>query len=348
MRAELLAAYEKQIHHVAANGAPATARICRAQIALARGSSALGQRIGNWPSDPLKDALPLRVAGGLHHLYLSGNAPELAEVYSQSVTQQSVIDDKVAAIVSRHGGELLTWLDSPPQTNEAGRSANFMAALIWLSPRLGPRFELNEIGSSGGMNLMIDRYHYQLGDVSIGPKNATVRIQPDWQGPMLISMPVEITDIRGCDQNPLDLSDEAVANHLRAYCWPEMPERLERLAKGIELIRQYPPDLVKADAADWTEEQLLRPQAVGTSRVLMHSIVWQYINPDGQDRITAAMAAAGEKATAEKPIAWIALETNIATFEHELRVRYWNGGEMQDQMLGSAHAHGAWLKWSGA
>ena len=28
---------------------------------------------------------------------------------------------------------LLPWLDGPPQTNEAGRSANFIAAMLWLA-----------------------------------------------------------------------------------------------------------------------------------------------------------------------------------------------------------------------
>ncbi|MFZ1743921.1 MAG: DUF2332 family protein, partial [Pontixanthobacter sp.] len=42
--------------------------------------------------------------------------------------------------------------------------------------------------------------------------------------------------------------------------------------------------------------------------------------------------------------AWISLETNRETFRHELRVRYWPGGE-EGILLGCGHPHGAWAEW---
>ena len=46
----------------------------------------------------------------------------------------------------------MPWLDGPPQTNEAGRSANFAAAFLWLVDQgLPADFELMEIGSSAGI-----------------------------------------------------------------------------------------------------------------------------------------------------------------------------------------------------
>ena len=58
------------------------------------------------------------------------------------------------------------------------------------------------------------------------------------------------------------------------------------------------------------------------------------------------MEAAGAAATADKPLAWIALETNRETFKHELWVRYWPGGAETVQ-LAEAHPHGAWVQWLG-
>ena len=58
------------------------------------------------------------------------------------------------------------------------------------------------------------------------------------------------------------------------------------------------------------------------------------------------MAEAGAAATAERPLAWIALETNRATFRHELKVRHWPGGG-EEHLLGEAQAHGAWVRWMG-
>lgn len=336
----------EQADHVVHHGAPATAAVCRAMIALARTDTACGRRIAQWPGSVLGDAMPLRLAGGLHHLFRKGVAPELGAVYAQAVTDQAEIDAIVASVVAHHDAELLPWFDGPPQTNEAGRSASFVAALHWLASRTAPVFELNEIGSSAGMNLLIDRYGYDLGGVTSGPADASCTIRPDWQGPPPPATPFRIETVRGCDLNPIDVCDAAAADRLMAYIWPEAHARFERMEAGIAMIHERAIDLVQADAADWIAARLAKLQAEGVTRVLMHSIVWQYIPADRQAMIEAAMAEAGARATAERPLAWITLETNRATFRHELKVRFWPGGE-EAQLLGEAHAHGAWVQWRG-
>jgi hypothetical protein len=134
-----------------------------------------------------------------------------------------------------------------------------------------------------------------------------------------------------CDVAPVDLADPAQALRLKAFVWPEMTERFQRLEAAIDAARAAPPDLVKMNAADFVEAELARPQAAGTTRVLMHSIVWQYVPGDQQERVTAAMEAAGARASADKALAWIALEANREIHLHELVVRYWPGD-------GAAHA----------
>jgi hypothetical protein len=336
----------EQADHAAHNDAPATAAVCRALIALARGGTACGARIANWPGDVLADAMPLRLAGGLHHLFRKGEAPELGAVYAREVHAQDSVDAIVADVVARHDAELLSWFDGPPQTNEAGRSSSFVAALHWLASRTTGVFELNEIGSSAGMNLLIDRYGYDLGGVVSGPADAPCTIRPDWQGPPPPAMPFKIANVRGCDIQPVDVRDNAAADRLIAYIWPEANARFERMEAGIAMIRDRAVDLVQADAADWITAWLAEPQEAGVTRVLMHSIVWQYIPAERQAMIERAMAEAGAAATAERPLAWIALETNRATFRHELKVRYWPGGG-EPHLLGEAQAHGAWVRWMG-
>ena len=122
------------------------------------------------------------------------------------------------------------------------------------------------------------------------------------------------------------------------------PERFARLDFAAQSAGEMKPDLVQADAAEFVEAALARPQAVGTTRVLMHSIVWQYLGDARRARITAAMEAAGARASAERPLAWIMLEANRETLQHELVVRYWPGGA-EPRLLGKAHPHGAWAEW---
>ncbi len=347
IHAEILAGLNDQADHVINNGAPGTGAICRALIALAQGDSRCGRRISEWdPTAVLKDALPLRIAGGFHDLFRRGIEPGLGKIYSGKVTDQSTVDAIVAEIVARRDAELLPWFDGPPQTNEAGRSASFIAALHWLASRVAPNFELNEIGSSAGMNLLIDRYRYNVGGVVNGPEDAPVTIRPTWNGPPPPADPFIIHSVQGCDIQPIDVRDDAAASRLMAYIWPEMPERFVRMEVGIQMIRDNAVDLVEADAADWLEMRLGQPQPEGTTRVLMHSIVWQYLPIASQHRIQDAMHAMGSNATPDKPLAWISLETNRATFRHELKVSYWPGGG-EPVLLGEAHAHGAWINWLG-
>lgn len=337
----------QQADHCALNGAPGTAAICRAMVQLARGNTDCGRKIADWPRGIIDDAVPLRLAAGLHDLFRRGLAPELGAVYRGEMLDQTQVDALIGKIVRRHDAALLPWFDSAPQTNEAGRSSSFVAALHWLAGRVSPKFELMEIGSSAGMNLLIDRFRYDLSGVVTGPNDAPVTIRPEWRGPPPPATQFIIHAIRGCDLNPIDVCNDAAAERLRAYIWPEMPERFARMDAGIKMVRECPVDLVKADAADWTEAQLALPQESGTTRVLMHSIVWQYLPDSTQARITSAMEHAALAATHERPLAWIALETNRVTMRHELHVRYWPGGDTPIK-LGEAHAHGTYVEWMGA
>lgn len=335
-----------QADYTTRNMAPITGRVVRAQLALMAGSTRVGQRLASWPDSANEDALPLRLTGGLHHLHLTGRDARLAPIYAGALTDQEAIDAVIGAVVADHDADLLAWFDGPPQTNEAGRSASVMAALLWLSGRLGPRFELNELGASAGINSMLDRFWFDLGGVTAGPADSPLPVVPEWRGPPPPTAPVEITAIRGCDRAPVHLTDPAQAARLKAYVWPDNPERMVRLDAALALARLMPPRLDHADAADWIAARLCAPQDAHTTRVVFHSIVWQYLPEPTRAAITAGIEAAGAQASQSRPLAWVRLETNRTTFRHELSVRYWPGGP-EAVILGTAHAHGAWVEWFG-
>ena len=335
-----------QANHAEKAGAPNTGRVVRAELAILDTPTELARRMTDWPGLSLEDAMPLRVAGGLHWLHLSGAEARLAPVYSGEVVDQAAVDEIVAAVAVAWDAKLAPWLDHPPQTNEAGRSSSVMAGLLWLSQRLGPRFEMNEIGASAGVNTMMERYRYDLGGVEVGPADSPMRLTPEWRGPPPPAGTVEIVAIRGSDVVPIDLSDPAEALRLKAYVWPDASERMGRIEAAARLAAEKPPLLERKDAGDFVEERLETPQAAGVTRVLYHSVMWQYLPATTRRSITAAMKQAGERATAEKPLAWIRVETNRETFRHELSVRYWPGGE-DAVVLSEAHPHGAWIEWHG-
>jgi hypothetical protein len=335
-----------QADHAAKALAPNTARVIRAELAILDTPTELAQRMNNWPGLSLEDAMPLRVAGGLHWLTLSGADRRLERVYAGEITDQAVVDELVATLAVEWDAKLVPWLDSPPQTNEAGRSASIMGGLLWLSQRLGPKFELNEIGASAGVNTMIERYRYDLGGTLAGPVDSPMHIVPEWRGPPAPSGEVEIVSIRGCDVAPIDLSDPAEALRLKAYVWPDATGRMGRIEAAARLAAQKPPLLERKDAEEFVLERLAAPQKSGVTRVLYHSVMWQYLPQAAREAITVAMEQAGARASVDRPLGWIRLETNRETFRHELTVRYWPGGE-EPVMLAEAHPHGAWVEWLG-
>lgn len=344
---DIEAAIAWQARHAEEAGAPITGRVVRAEAAIVRGTSELGARIAGWPGLSLEDALPLRVAGGLHFLHLSGAAPELAPVYAGAVTDQGAVDAIIAAVAERFDAQLLPWLDSPPQTNEAGRSSGVMAGLLWLAGRIRGQFELIEIGASAGINTMMDRYAYDLGGTIAGVVGSPMLLRPEWQGGPPPQAKVAIAGVQGCDIAPVDLTDPAQALRLKAYVWADATERMARLDTAIAMARACPPDLVAADAGAFVSQCLARPQSPGQARVLFHSVMWQYLPNATRNQITDVMEAAGAAATDDCPLGWIQVETNRATFRHELRVRYWPGtGEWVQ--LAEAHPHGAWVAWQAA
>ena len=338
-------AFANQVDYCRANDAPVTARIV-AGIAglLARGEDgAFLGRIRDWPGVPLADALPLRPTAALHALHMTGREPALAALYAGAQADDLAV---LAQAIRAHEAFLLPWLDGPPQTNEAGRSSNFVAAMLWLADKgLPPRFECLEVGSSAGINLMLDRYRYDLGGVLVGPERPVMAFQPEWRGSPPPAGPIAIAGARGCDVAPLDLTNPAQALRLKSYVWPEHTVRFERIEAAIAAAAAAPPDLVAMNAADFVERELTRPQPEGTTRVLMHSIVMQYVPEDQRARILQAMAAHGAKATPERPLAWIAVEADRTMLNHGLRVRYWPGGGEDWTLLAASHAHGAWIEW---
>ena len=337
------AAFEVQAQYCDAMAAPVTARISRALGRTLDRTTKTGVRVLDWAGEPVADAVVLRLIGGVHALFRRGSDDDLARLFAADALDSARTDALIARIVARYDAQLLPWLDGPPQTNEAARSAGLMTGLLHVAARFGPRIEVIEIGSSAGLNLLIGRMRFELGGVTAGPVDSPLVIRPEWRGPPPPAAPVEVTGARGVDIAPVDVADPRAAERLEAYVWAEAAERQARLATAIAMVRDGGVDLVQGDAPDWVEARLAEPQADGVTRVLMHSVVWQYLPVAGRERIRAAMAAAGARATAERPLAWVMMEPNRDLHRHEVRVQCWPSDAAM-QLVALTHAHGAWVE----
>ncbi len=303
-------------------------------------STETGRRVLDWEADAFSDALPLRLTGGLHALVRRGDAPGLAACYPPNpLPDDEAFWAALAPVLA--GPDLLPWLESAPQTNEVGRSAVLMSGLLAVADLFGQPMELIELGASAGLNLLLDRYGYDLGGVAAGDLGSPLQLRPEWKRAPPPDAPVEVVRRRGVDLHPLDARRDG--DRLLAYVWPDQAERLARLEAALAIAAAEPPQVEAGDAADWLEARLAERQEQGETRVVLHSIAFHYFPEESQARIAAAMDAAGAGATPEAPLAWLRYEFDGGD-RATLRLRTWPGA---DRLLAYCHPHGAQVEWVG-
>jgi hypothetical protein len=305
-------------------------------------STQTGRHILAWSGSPLHDALPLRIAGGLHALARRGDDPALSALYRAGQGDFALI---IADAIAAYDDWLCDWLDSPPQTNEVGRSGALMAGLMVASNKLACPLELLELGSSAGLNLNLDRFHYQFGALACGPADSPVRIAPHWTGPSPPDVAPSIVSRAGVDIRPLDVREDAVAERLIAYVWPDQTDRMTRTEAAISLARAFPPPVSAGDAGAWIAQKLAEEQVAGTARIIMHSVFWQYLPSETQTMTEVAMNAAAANAKADRPLGWLSFEPGENLQIMTLRLRLWPAGD--DLVLANCHPHGTVIEWLG-
>ena len=240
------------------------------------------------------------------------------------------------------GGKLLPCLDLAPQTNEVGRSAVLMAGLLAIADRFPLKMRLFELGASAGLNLALDRYRYNLGGLIVGKKIDGRTALPSGLGGAAAPgrRGFASSGRAGVDLNPARLPDDWLK--LAAYIWPDQAERAGRFMAAIDAVADDPPQVDRGDAADWLEAKLMLEPEPGVTRVVMHSVAFQYFDPDSQKRVAERIQAAGERASAGAPLAWLRFEKEPGEDRHSLRLRTWPGGEI---LLAWTHPHGRNVTW---
>lgn len=318
-------------------GSPLTARVCDLLgEGLQRDQGEVARRALDWPGDTSSRgaSVPLRLAGALHALVLTGRAPDLAAAYARGTPD---LADLLAAIAA-HEGTVMGWLDSPPQTNEVGRSAALLPAARFAAAHAPLPLALMELGASAGLNLNFPLYRL---DTDADAAQAPVVLRPEWRGEPAPAGDLRVTSAEGVDLRPVDALRDAT--RLLAYCWPDQPARMERLRAALRLAAHHPPQLSAGDAADWLEDRLTTPLP-GRLRMVYHTVAWQYFPPETQARSIAALHRAGAQATPDTPLAHIAMEADATPFGAALHLRLWDG-RLREWSLGRADFHGRWMDW---
>ncbi|MEO7980098.1 MAG: DUF2332 domain-containing protein [Sporichthyaceae bacterium] len=298
--------------------------------------------------DPGPHAVALRLMGGVHRLVLERRAPALALTFP-SVGGTGDADAAWTAlreVLEEHRDELREALRQAPQTNEVGRAAGLVGGLMHVVAERPAAVRLLEIGASAGLNLRADRFRIDLaGGRSVGPASSPVVLADVWRGSVPpVDVGLMVVERAGCDSAPVDVGSTGGRLVLTSYVWPDQVDRLARLRGAFEVAAAVPARLDRAGAADWLDQVDLRD---GTTTVLWHSIMWQYLDRAERDRAAARIEQLGDTATADAGFAHLALEplrrTPDSVYEVLLTLRVWPGAE--ERTLGVSRGHGIPTTW---
>lgn len=338
-------AFDHQAETCARMGSPFMGRLLSILAQDWPADSALGRKLANFDGDigPAGHSLPLRIAGGLHALVLNRTVPDLAALYPPHVASDVALRAGVLAALRDHEAFLLDWTDSAPQTNEVRRSAALIAGAHVALQHYDLPLHLSELGASGGLNLMWDHFALEVDGTRFGAQTPVLTLTPDWTGPLPPPARPQVADRAGVDLNPLKPGRGEDLLRLTAYLWADQPERLI-LTRAAASVATAP--VVKADAIDWLADRLpSAPQ--GRLHLIQHTVAWQYFPKAARERGRAMIEAAGARATVNRPLAWLSMETDGDTsgkIGAALTLRLWPGDITLD--LGRADFHGRWINWT--
>jgi hypothetical protein len=224
----------------------------------------------------------------------------------------------------------------------------------------GTPLALLEVGASAGLNLLVDRYGFRIGEVASGPADAAVRFDCVVEGELRPPVPpnLDVGWRLGLDLNPLDVRDPQARDWLRALVWPEHPDRLELLDAALEVARHDPPLVLRGDLVDDLAPLASRVPA-GTTLTVVSTWTLAYLEPE---RRRAFVTRLGEVAATRGQPVWLvageaqsvlaSLEVGLAEMPPEgfgpstLSLhRFDPHGERDHRLLAHAHPHGRWIRW---
>ena len=299
---------------------------------------------GDWPTNPRKDALSLRLVGALHHAVLSGVAPDLAAVYPRGGDwTMAQVWPLARAWLAANTAAVRDFMQSPPQTNETRRAIILLPGFLKLAARFGLPMHLLELGASAGLNQAWDRFNYQT-DGWTRKGDSDVVIRTDWRAPVPDHLDVNpvIASRAACDLNPIDVSDLDQVLRLKSYTWADQQDRLDRLDAAIRLAQSQRVQVEQADALEWMTDRLSTRSGSGLT-VIYHSVFLIYPPRDVIAAIMRTIENAGARATEDAPLAWLCYESEAlfggdrASPRMRARLQTWPGGAVETYAESDGH-----------
>ncbi len=255
--------------------------------------------------------------------------------------------DDVGVALAEHGDFLRERVAGKGvQTNEVQRSWTLLPCFLEVAARTGAReLDLVELGTSGGFNLLWDRFRYRYAEGTWGRRDACLELEGTERGSVpgeLLALEPAVRSRVGIDLDPVDLTTEEGVALVKSFVWADQTWRLDLLDRAVAAFRAEPPTIVRGNLVDELPS-LLSQRDDGALMLLWQTAVFGYLSDDERRAARETIACAGD----EGPLALVeGARPAGGSDDYGLRVQIWPGGEGVE--LAHADWHGAWLDWLAA
>jgi hypothetical protein len=263
---------------------------------------------------------PLALLAGLHFLVLAGRAS-----WDDPLEQHA---DFLADFVRRQG----------VQTNEVQRLW-VLLPLFLHATRGAEAIDVVELGASGGLNLVFDRYRYVYEHGEWGSRDAALALRGTERTPLspsLLAAELPVRSRVGIDRAPVDVTSAEGARLLESFVWAGQEERSARLRAAIDIVRDDPPRILRGDITEALPD-LLESLPDGGLTLVFQSSVFEYIDDAGRARVRKALDTSGRDLVfvstgqpRDEPRSW--------------GIRIHRPGR-EREFVGHADYHGTWLDY---
>ncbi len=285
--------------------------------------------------------------GAVHFLLLSGVEHPLREYYPTVGGTRPAADAYPAFrdFCQQFEPEILHLVANRlVQTNEVGRCGVLLPAFSSVCSEFNRPLHLLEVGSSSGLNLFFDQYHYEYSNGHQAGPDSAARVVTELRGDLTPPLPATMPPIAGrigIDLAPVDVMDDDAMRWLESLIWPDMVERLTLFRAARAIAIKSPPRILAGDAMDLLPE-VFASVATDALPCVFHCHVIYQMDRQWRTRFGALLTELGS----QRDFAHISLEWLGDDPGPMLHFTAYHRGEpIRCTKLAEAHHHGRWLKW---
>ena len=287
------------------------------------------------PDDPSWD-MPHRLLAGVRLLAARGEVDDFESAGDPWAVFRSVLVE--------HGDWIGRFVrDQTIQTHVVQRCWVLLPLFLTIAKASQKPLDLIELGESGGLNLLWDRYFYRYKAGTWGAADGSVELSGDERTPIpaeLLDVQVTINRRTGIDLHAVDVTSQDGLRLLLAFRRDDRYEAL--LEHSAEILRQDPPELIEGNYIELLPEMLKKRDPSALTVVFQtHSTI--YLPVEERRELRSIIETAG----AEGPLGWISTPTPEEHGErrgdYPLELGIWPGGERK--IVARTNVRATWLEW---